>query len=355
MKGTGRFPTRVPKARQPKAETLKILIVTDAWAPQINGVVRTLEVLGKELATLGHEVRYATPEGRFSIPLPTYKEIRLSILPRRSLEKLIDDFKPDNIHIATEGTLGLAARNICIRRRLAFTTAYHSRFPDYVHVRFPIVPKSLIYRLLRWFHAPAYAMMVATDRLQRELQSHGFINTRIWSRGVDVEKFHPIADADMPFPRPIWLYVGRVSIEKNIEAFLSLDLPGSKVVVGDGPVRAQLERKYPAAHFLGTKTGEDLVRAYSAGDVFVFPSKTDTFGLVVLEALACGTPVAAYPVQGPQDVVGDAPIAVLDDDLRDACLHALEIPGADARAFAMKNSWRACTLQFLANLPPPQP
>jgi glycosyltransferase involved in cell wall biosynthesis len=191
--------------------------------------------------------------------------------------------------------------------------------------------------------------------LQRELQSHGFINTRIWSRGVDVEKFHPIADADMPFPRPIWLYVGRVSIEKNIEAFLSLDLPGSKVVVGDGPVRAQLERKYPAAHFLGMKTGEDLVRAYSAGDVFVFPSKTDTFGLVVLEALACGTPVAAYPVQGPQDVVGDAPIAVLDDDLRDACLHALEIPGADARAFAMKNSWRACTLQFLANLPPPQP
>ena len=355
MKGTGRFPTRVPKARQPKAETLKILIVTDAWAPQINGVVRTLEVLGKELSALGHEVSYATPEGRFSIPLPTYKEIRLSILPRRSLEKLIDDFKPDNIHIATEGTLGLAARNICIRRRLAFTTAYHSRFPDYVHVRFPIVPKSLIYRLLRWFHAPAYAMMVATDRLQRELQSHGFINTRIWSRGVDVEKFHPIADADMPFPRPIWLYVGRVSIEKNIEAFLSLDLPGSKVVVGDGPARAQLERKYPAAHFLGMKTGEDLVRAYSAGDVFVFPSKTDTFGLVVLEALACGTPVAAYPVQGPQDVVGDAPIAVLDDDLRDACLHALEIPGADARAFAMKNSWRACTLQFLANLPPPQP
>jgi glycosyltransferase involved in cell wall biosynthesis len=355
MKGTGRFPTRVPKARQPKVETLKILIVTDAWAPQINGVVRTLEVLGKELEALGHEVRYATPEGRFSVPLPTYREIRLSILPRRSLEKLIDAFKPDNIHIATEGTLGLAARNICVDRKFAFTTAYHSRFPDYVHVRFPIVPKSLIYRLLRWFHAPAYAMMVATDRLQRELQSHGFTNTRIWSRGVDVEKFHPIADADMPFPRPIWLYVGRVSIEKNIEAFLSLDLPGSKVVVGDGPARAQLERKYPAAHFLGMKTGEDLVRAYSAGDVFVFPSKTDTFGLVVLEALACGTPVAAYPVQGPQDVVGDAPIAVLDDDLRDACLHALEIPGADARAFAMKNSWRACTLQFLANLPPPQP
>jgi glycosyltransferase involved in cell wall biosynthesis len=314
--------------------------------------VRTLEVLGTELEALGHEVRYATPQGRFSVPLPTYREIRLSILPRRSLEKLIDAFEPDNIHIATEGTLGLAARNICIARKLAFTTAYHSRFPDYVHVRFPFVPKNVVYRLLRWFHAPAHAMMVATARLQRELESHGFRNTRLWSRGVDIEKFRPVEGAGLPFARPIWLYVGRVSIEKNIEAFLSLDLPGSKVVVGDGPARAQLERRYPAARFLGMKTGEDLVRAYSAGDVFVFPSKTDTFGLVVLEALACGTPVAAYPVQGPQDVVGDAPVAVLDDDLREACLHALEISAAEARAFAMKNSWRACTLQFLANLPP---
>ena len=335
-----------------EAHTLKILIVTDAWAPQINGVVRTLEVLGKELQAAGHEVRYASPEGRFSVPLPTYNEIRLSILPRRSLEKLIDEFEPDNIHIATEGTLGLAARNICVDRKLAFTTAFHSRFPEYVNVRFPFVPKSLVYSLLRWFHGPAYTMMVATQSLQNELKSHGFTNTAIWSRGVDVEKFHPIADAEMPFARPIWLNVGRVSVEKNIEAFLSLDLPGSKVVVGDGPARAQLERKYPGAHFLGMKTGEDLVRAYSASDVFVFPSKTDTFGLVVLEALACGTPVAAYPVQGPQDVVGDAPVAALDNDLRNACLHALEIPGDAARAFALKNSWRACTEEFLANLPP---
>ncbi|HVZ68524.1 MAG TPA: glycosyltransferase family 1 protein [Rhizomicrobium sp.] len=335
-----------------EAHTLKILIVTDAWAPQINGVVRTLEILGKELQAFGHEVRYATPEGRLSVPLPTYQEIRLSVLPRRSLEKLIDEYKPDNIHIATEGTLGLAARNICVDRRLAFTTAFHSRFPEYVHVRFPFVPKSLVYSLLRWFHAPAYSMMVATQSLKRELESHGFANARIWSRGVDVEKFRPIEGAALPYPKPVWLYVGRVSVEKNIEAFLSLDLPGSKVVVGDGPARAHLERKYPAAHFLGTKTGEDLVRAYSASDVFVFPSKTDTFGLVVLEALACGTPVAAYPVQGPQDVVGDAPVAALDNDLREACLHALEIPGSAAREFAMKNSWRACTEQFLANLPP---
>ena len=193
-------------------------------------------------------------------------------------------------------------------------------------------------------------MMVATDRLQRELQSHGFINTRIWSRGVDVEKFHPIADADMPFPRPIWLYVGRVSIEKNIEAFLSLDLPGSKVLVGDGPARAQLERKYPAAHFLGTKTGEDLVRAYSAGDVFVFPSKTDTFGLVLLEALASGVPVAAFPVSGPLDVIGDAPVGVLDTDLKAACLGALERSRGACREFAMARSWSACAQAFIDNV-----
>lgn len=325
--------------------------MTDAWAPQINGVVRTLEVLGRELEARGHEVRFASPEGRLSVPLPTYNEIRLSILPRRSLERLIDDFSPDQIHIATEGTMGLAARAICLKRGIAFTTSFHTRFPDYVHVRFPFVPEAAIYRLLRWFHAPAFAMLVATERLQKELHSHGFTNTRIWSRGVDTAQFHPIEGANLPYPRPIWLYVGRVSIEKNIEAFLTLDLPGSKVVVGDGPARASLEHKYPAAHFLGPKTGEALVAAYSASDVFVFPSKTDTFGLVVLEALACGTPVAAYPVQGPQDVIGDAPVAALDHDLHSACLHALEIPRAAARAFAQENSWSACTDQFLAHQP----
>ncbi|HTO41368.1 MAG TPA: glycosyltransferase family 1 protein [Rhizomicrobium sp.] len=324
--------------------------MTDAWAPQINGVVRTLEVLAQALEGRGHQVRVASPQGRFSIPMPTYNEIRLSIFPRRSLERLFDDFRPDTIHLATEGTMGLAARAICLKRGLSFTTSFHTRFPDYVHVRFPFVPQSWIYRLLRWFHAPATAMMVATERLQRELQSHGFSNTRIWSRGVDTADFHPIEGASLPFARPIWLYVGRVSIEKNIEAFLSLDLPGSKVVVGDGPARASLEHKYPAAHFLGPKTGAALVSAYSASDVFVFPSKTDTFGLVVLEALACGTPVAAYPVQGPQDVVGDAPIAALDEDLHSACLHALEIPRQAARAFAEGKSWQACTDQFLANL-----
>jgi glycosyltransferase involved in cell wall biosynthesis len=348
MKGNSPILSSVPV--RPR---LKVLIVTDAWAPQINGVVRTLETLGRELKALGHEVRYASPEGRLSIPLPTYKEIRLSLFPRRSLERLIDEYQPTTIHIATEGTLGLSARAICIKRGLPFSTSFHTRFPDYVHVRFPFVPESAIYRLLRWFHAPAFAMMVATDRLKRELESHGFRNTRIWSRGVDVDQFHPVPGATLPFAHPIWLYVGRISIEKNIEAFLSLDLPGSKVVVGEGPARASLERKYPGAYFLGKKTGEELVAAYSAGDVFVFPSKTDTFGLVVLEALACGTPVAAYPVQGPQDVVGDAPVAALEDDLGRACLRALEISREAAHAFAMKNSWRACTEQFLNNLPPP--
>jgi glycosyltransferase involved in cell wall biosynthesis len=335
----------------PALRHLRLLIVTDAWAPQVNGVVRTLETLGKDLEALGHEVRYATPEGRFTVPLPTYSEIRLAIFPRRSLERMIDAFAPDAIHIATEGTIGLSARAICLRRKIPFTTSFHTRFPDYVHARFPFIPESAVYSFLRWFHGPAKTMMVATQSLKQELESHGFRNVRIWSRGVDVEKFRPIPDATLPFPRPIWLYVGRVAIEKNIEAFLALDLPGTKVVIGDGPVRAQLERRYPAARFLGPKLGDDLVRHYAASDVFVFPSKTDTFGLVMLEALACGVPVAAFPVQGPRDVMGDSPVAALDNDLGRACLKAVQIPREACRVFALSRSWRSCTNQFLSNLP----
>jgi glycosyltransferase involved in cell wall biosynthesis len=329
----------------------KVLIVTDAWRPQVNGVVRTLETLGRDLEAMGHEVRYATPEGRFTVPLPTYSEIRLAIFPRNSIERMIDEFQPSAVHIATEGTIGLSARSICINRNIPFTTSFHTRFPEYVRARFPIIPEGLVYAFLRWFHGPATAMMVATPSLMAEMQSHGFRNLRIWSRGVDVDAFRPIANAELPFPRPIWLYVGRVAVEKNIEAFLKLDLPGTKVVVGDGPVRATLERRYPAVQFVGPKSGEDLVRHYSASDVFVFPSRTDTFGLVMLEALACGVPVAAFPVQGPRDVLGDAPVAALDEDLQKACLRALEVPRDAARAFALKHSWRACTEQFLANLP----
>ena len=354
MTGAGASLAQSPQekpAASATTQSLRLLIVTDAWSPQVNGVVRTLETLGKDLESLGHEVRYATPEGRFTVPLPTYSEIRLAIFPRRSLERLIDSFRPDAIHIATEGPMGLSARAICLRRRMPFTTSFHTRFPEYVNARFPFIPQSAVYRFLRWFHGPAKTMMVATLSLKQELETHGFRNVRIWSRGVDVEKFHPIAGAELPFPRPIWLYVGRVAVEKNIEAFLELDLPGTKVVIGDGPARGQLERRYRNARFLGPKMGEELVRHYAASNVFVFPSKTDTFGLVMLEALACGVPVAAFPVQGPRDVIGDTDVAVLDDDLGEGCLKALSIPSDACRAFALTRSWRTCTTQFLSNLP----
>ena len=336
------------------AARLKILIVTDAWRPQVNGVVRTLEVLGEDLSALGHTVRYATPEGRFTVPMPTYPEIRLALFPRAMMEREIRAFAPDAVHIATEGPLGLSARAICIKYGIQFSTSFHTRFPEYVKARFPFVPLELVYRWLRWFHGPAQAMMVATQSLLREMQAHGFHHLRIWSRGVDVNHFHPVEGAVLPYEGPIWLYVGRVAVEKNIEDFLALDLPGTKVVVGDGPARAALAEKYPAARFLGTMSGEALVRTYAASTVFVFPSRTDTFGLVLLEALACGVPVAAYPVQGPLDVVGDAPVGVLDEDLKKACLGALAIARSPAnptpREFALGHSWRACTQQFLRNI-----
>ena len=345
------------------AAHLKILIVTDAWRPQVNGVVRTLEVLGRDLTALGHSVRYATPEGRFTLPMPTYPEIRLAVFPRALLERQIREFAPDAVHIATEGTLGLCARAICIKYGIAFSTSFHTRFPEYVRARFPFVPEELVYRWLRWFHGPATAMMVATESLRREMAAHGFHHLRIWSRGVDVDHFHPVSGAALPYDAPIWLYVGRVAVEKNIEAFLALDLPGTKVVVGDGPARAALAEKYPQVRFLGALSGEALVQTYSASSVFVFPSRTDTFGLVLLEALACGLPVAAYPVQGPLDVVGPdaqgSAVAALDEDLGTACHKALEIarkaniqpPGAPTpREFALRHSWRSCTLQFLRNI-----
>jgi glycosyltransferase involved in cell wall biosynthesis len=346
------------------AAHLKILIVTDAWAPQVNGVVRTLEILARDLGALGHTVHMITPLGRRTFPLPTYPEIRLAFFQKAALTREIREFAPDAVHIATEGSLGLAARRICLKHGIAFTTAFHTRFAEYVHARFRFVPEKVIWRWLRWFHHPATAVMVATETLKRELASHGFPHLRIWSRGVDVEKFRPMADARLPHVSsaeegPLWIYVGRVAVEKNIEAFLACELPGTKVVVGDGPARRALSQKYPAVRFLGALSGEALTRAYAACDVFVFPSRTDTFGLVVLEALACGLTVAAYPVEGPRDVVGpDVPggrdVAVLDQDLRQACLAALELRRKPAaitpRAFAESRSWRACTLQFLSNI-----
>ncbi len=341
------------------AAHLKILIVTDAWSPQVNGVVRTLEILGKDLAALGHTVRTITPLGRRTFPLPTYPEIRLAFFQRRAMTREIREFAPDAVHIATEGSLGLTARRICLKHGIAFTTAFHTRFAEYVHARFRMVPEGVIWRWLRWFHHPATAVMVATQTLKRELTGHGFQHLRIWSRGVDVEKFRPMPGARHSFEGPVWITVGRVAVEKNIEAFLALDLPGTKLVVGDGPARAALSRKYPSVQFLGALTGEALTRAYAGSDVFVFPSRTDTFGLVTLEALACGLTVAAYPVEGPRDVVGPqvaggGDVAVLDEDLATACRGALALaqnPRAlTPRDFAMRHSWRACTLQFLANI-----
>jgi glycosyltransferase involved in cell wall biosynthesis len=341
------------------AAHLKILIVTDAWAPQVNGVVRTLEILGRDLAALGHSVHMVTPLGRRTFPLPTYPEIRLAFFQRAALTREIREFAPDAVHIATEGSLGLAARRICIRHGIAFTTAFHTRFAEYVHARFKAVPEKLVWRWLRWFHHPATAAMVATQTLKRELAGHGFRHLKLWSRGVDIDKFHPIEGHRLPYEAPVWIFVGRVAVEKNIEVFLALDIPGTKVVVGDGPARTALSRKYPQVKFLGALTGEPLTRAYAGSDVFVFPSRTDTFGLVMLEALACGLTVAAYPVEGPRDVVGaDVPgagdVAVLDEDLKQACLGALALKGTpralSPRAFAESRSWRACTLQFLHNI-----
>jgi glycosyltransferase involved in cell wall biosynthesis len=348
MHAEGTAPNATPRVEF--AQPIKVLIVTDAWHPQVNGVVRTLEILGQELEARGHAVRYATPENHFTVPMPTYPEIRLSLFPRHALEKTILEFNADAIHIATEGTLGLSARAICLKRKLPFTTSFHTRFPDYVRARFPFISEKFLYRALRWFHAPAIAMMVATPSLKAELGRHGFTNVKLWSRGVDVEQFHPAAKTGFSYPRPIFLYVGRVAVEKNVEAFLTLDLPGTKVVIGDGPQRAMLERRYSQVRFLGSKAGNDLARTYAASDVFVFPSRTDTFGLVLLESLACGVPVAAYPVQAPMDVIGQAPVAALDNDLRAACLRALAIPADTCRRFALEHSWHACTEQFLANL-----
>lgn len=329
---------------------MRILISTDAWIPQVNGVVRTLEATSSELIRMGHEVRFVTPEGFRTLPLPTYPEIKLALFAKRAVGRLIDDFRPERIHISTEGTLGLAMRRCCLDRDLPFTTSFHTRFPEYIRARLGI-PAFLPYAGLRWFHGPATAVMVATQTLERDLQARGFKNLKLWSRGVDVQRFAPGDKSWLTLPRPVFLYVGRVAIEKSVEDFLKLDLPGSKLVVGDGPQYGELKARYPAVTFVGPKFGEDLARHYAAADVFVFPSRTDTFGLVVLEALASGLPIAAYPVQGPGDVLGtNNHVGTLSEDLRSAALRGLGLDAHACRQFALDYSWEACTEQFLANL-----
>jgi glycosyltransferase involved in cell wall biosynthesis len=330
---------------------LHLALVTDAWAPQVNGVVRTLQRTKAELERFGHQVAVISPDQFRTIPCPTYPEIRLALFPARKMGRSLDALKADAIHIATEGPLGHAARAWCLKRRLPFTTAYHTRFPEYVAARFAI-PLGWSYAVVRRFHAPAARIMVATQSIEDELIQRGFGNIRRWTRGVDLELFRPDERANLDLPGPVHLYVGRVAVEKNIGAFLELKLPGSKVVIGDGPQLAALKAQYPDVHFLGAKFGADLARHVAAADVFVFPSLTDTFGLVMLEAMACGLPVAAFPVAGPKDVVRDGEVGALEWDLAKAVERAIALPRAACRLYAQNFSWEAATRQFLANLAP---
>lgn len=325
------------------------MIITDAWAPQVNGVVTTLGKIGKGLQEIGHDVRFITPQQFRSVPCPSYPEIRLSLFPSLGVSKMIESFSPNAIHIATEGPLGIAARRYCLKNKLPFTTSFHTRFAEYVYARIR-VPVNFTYKWLRRFHAPARAVMVPTPAVRRELENRGFSNTVHWTRGVDTETFTPGERSALGDDRPIFLYVGRVAVEKNIDAFLQLDLRGTKWVVGEGPMRKKLESKYRSVRFEGVKTPAELASYYRAADVFVFPSLTDTFGLVMLEALACGTPVAAFPAHGPIDVIGDSGAGVLHDNLAKACLDALEIDRGYARAHAERFSWNTSVQQFEQHL-----
>jgi len=342
---------------------MRILVATDAWEPQVNGVVRTLTRVVQELQGMGHTVEVIHPGQFKTFPLPTYAEIKVAIGVYEPVQERFKAFEPEAIHIATEGPIGLAARRICVEWKLPFTTSYHTRFPEYVSARLPL-PLAAGYAYMKWFHKPSGRMMVATPTMQQELSSHGFRNISAWSRGVDTDIFRPLAEggADLfaDLPKPVFLYVGRVAVEKNIEAFLALDLPGSKVVVGPGPQLDELREKYPKVVFKGSKSGDELAAHYRCADVFVFPSLTDTFGLVILEAMASGTPVAAYPAPGPIDIIPGSGAGVLavtaTEGLREACLQCLDLDRASVRTFAEKFSWRACAEDFVKNLQPyPEP
>ena len=332
---------------------MRIAIVTDAWSPQVNGVVRTLTAVRAELQAMGHDVLVVSPDRFASVPCPTYPEIRLAFARVRTVGTMLEDFGADAIHLATEGPLCLAARRWCLARARPFTTAYHTQFPDYVAARTGI-PSDWIWRYIRWFHAPAAAILASTPSIRATLTGHGLSHVRHWGRGVDLAAFHP-GIAPHPalghLPRPIQLYVGRVAVEKNIAAFLSNDHPGTRVVVGDGPARAELQAAHPTAIFMGPLFGADLGAAYAAADVLVFPSRTDTFGLVMIEALACGTPVAAYPVTGPVDVL-NARVGAMDDDLTTAIGLALTRDRTDCAESGRGFTWSASARQFVDALVP---
>ena len=332
---------------------MRIAIVTDAWAPQLNGVVRTLTALRDELERRGHEVLVVSPDLFRSIPCPSYPEISLALAGASAIGKLLRDFGPNAVHISTEGPLGLAARRYCLSNGLCFTTAYHTHFPDYLAKRTRL-PSALFWPFIRWFHRPSSGILVATESVARQLRAQGLTQTRPWSRGVDLAQFGPDImppDLFLKLKRPIQLYVGRVAVEKNIEAFLAARHEGSKVVVGDGPALAKLQAEFPEVHFVGRQTGDALTACYAGADVFVFPSHTDTFGLVMIEALACGTPVAAFPVTGPLDVLDDRSGA-MDPDLSVAISRALELDRRDCLERGRSFGWKQSTDQFLAALAP---
>jgi len=328
---------------------MRVLVATDAWHPQVNGVVRSLTSLAKSAASLGVSIDFLTPERFPSFPLPTYPDLRLALPSRGEIARRIARAAPDAIHIATEGPVGYMARAYCLRRGTPFTTSYTTRFPEYISARLP-VPESWSYAALRRFHSPATVTMVSTISLMATLRQHGFRNLGMWTRGVDTELFRPDRDAALDFPRPIFVTAGRIAVEKNLSAFLSLDLPGTKLVIGAGPQEAELRSVYSGVKFLGLHEGAVLAGMIAAADVFVFPSKTDTFGVVQLEALACGVPIAAYPVTGPKDVVGNHPVGVLHDDLRVACLSALRISRQACREFALRHSWDTSARQFIGHI-----
>jgi glycosyltransferase involved in cell wall biosynthesis len=327
----------------------RVAIVTDAWHPQVNGVVRTLSAVCEGLTAAGYEIAVFGPDRYRTIPCPGYSSIRLAIGAGPMLRRQLSEFAPQAVHIATEGPLGIAARKFCLAQGWSFTTAYHTRFPEYVRARCG-VPLSWTYAALRRFHAPSKGVMVATETVRRELAGRGFDHIVAWTRGVDTGLFRPGCEPAVELPRPVFLYVGRIAVEKNLPAFLDLDLPGSKLVVGDGPSLPAMQRRYPHVHFAGAQSGEALVRHYAAADVMVMPSRTETFGLVLLEALACGVPVAAFPSAGPNDVIGDGGAGIIDEDLRRAACAALDIPRERCLAHASRFSWQASVDQFVGHL-----
>jgi glycosyltransferase involved in cell wall biosynthesis len=332
---------------------MKILVATDAWHPQVNGVVRTLGHVAREARMLGAELEFLRPDQFWTLPMPSYPEIRLALVTPADIERRLKLVRPDAIHVATEGPIGHAMRRVCLRRGLPFTTSFHTRFPDYLAERLPVPERwtnEITWAWLRRFHTPGAAVLAATPTLVSELAGRGFKNVKLWPRGVDAEMFRPRAGPGLRMPRPIFLTVGRLAVEKNLEAFLRLDLPGSKLVVGDGPARNALARKFPDAVFIGSRQGDALAQIYAAADVFVFPSRTDTFGLVLLEALASGVPVAAFPAAAPRDVIGQSDVGALDDDLRRACLAALECSRQDCRESALRMTWAESARIFVGHV-----